>query len=175
MKLSAYCLFPPKQARRGRRHGHSPRIPGRPDKGNYRAAEKSSWRVAYQYLGQEGNSAPVSRQEWWKPNPIRKSSISSIKILLPVKTLTLDDRVRVCAWRDPVFATAPTSHRVMRCMPPTMLPINIGAYVDEGTRWWTPTLWLDHALRSARRVHLSAAAQIGGVLEPPPSIARDHR
>ncbi len=32
--------------------------------------------------------------------------------------------------------------------------------------WWTPTPWSAPARRSGKRVHLSAAAQIGGVLEP---------
>ncbi|HEX5385704.1 MAG TPA: 2,3,4,5-tetrahydropyridine-2,6-dicarboxylate N-succinyltransferase [Gemmatimonadales bacterium] len=49
------------------------------------------------------------------------------------------------------------------CMPP--MYVNVGAYVDEGT------LIDSHALvgscaQIGRRVHLSAAAQIGGVLEP---------
>ncbi|HEY7476187.1 MAG TPA: 2,3,4,5-tetrahydropyridine-2,6-dicarboxylate N-succinyltransferase [Vicinamibacterales bacterium] len=49
------------------------------------------------------------------------------------------------------------------CMPP--MYVNIGAYVDEGT------LVDSHALvgscaQVGRRVHLSAGAQIGGVIEP---------
>jgi 2,3,4,5-tetrahydropyridine-2-carboxylate N-succinyltransferase len=49
------------------------------------------------------------------------------------------------------------------CMPP--MYINVGAYVDEGT------LVDSHALvgscaQIGRRVHLSAGAQIGGVIEP---------
>src|SRR5207237_5404879 len=49
------------------------------------------------------------------------------------------------------------------CMPP--MYVNIGAYVDE------ETLVDSHALvgscaQIGKRVHLSAAAQIGGVLEP---------
>ena len=49
------------------------------------------------------------------------------------------------------------------CMPP--MYVNIGAYVDEGT------LIDSHALvgscaQVGRRVHLSAAAQVGGVVEP---------
>jgi 2,3,4,5-tetrahydropyridine-2-carboxylate N-succinyltransferase len=49
------------------------------------------------------------------------------------------------------------------CMPP--MYVNIGAYVDEGT------LVDSHALvgscaQIGRRVHLSAGAQIGGVIEP---------
>ena len=53
--------------------------------------------------------------------------------------------------------------RSVICMPPMF--VNIGAYVGEGT------LVDSHALvgscaQIGRRVHLSAAAQIGGVLEP---------
>ncbi len=53
--------------------------------------------------------------------------------------------------------------RTVVCMPP--MYINIGAYVGEGT------LVDSHALvgscaQIGRRVHLSAAAQIGGVIEP---------
>jgi 2,3,4,5-tetrahydropyridine-2-carboxylate N-succinyltransferase len=53
--------------------------------------------------------------------------------------------------------------RTVICMPP--MYVNVGAYVDEGT------LIDSHALvgscaQIGRRVHLSAAAQIGGVLEP---------
>lgn len=49
------------------------------------------------------------------------------------------------------------------CMPP--MYVNVGAYIDEGT------LVDSHALvgscaQIGKRVHLSAAAQIGGVLEP---------
>ena len=51
----------------------------------------------------------------------------------------------------------------MICMPP--MYVNVGAYVDEAT------LIDSHALvgscaQIGKRVHLSAAAQIGGVLEP---------
>ncbi|MEO8071446.1 MAG: 2,3,4,5-tetrahydropyridine-2,6-dicarboxylate N-succinyltransferase [Acidobacteriota bacterium] len=53
--------------------------------------------------------------------------------------------------------------RTVVCMPP--MYVNIGAYVDEGT------LIDSHALvgscaQVGRRVHVSAAAQIGGVIEP---------
>lgn len=53
--------------------------------------------------------------------------------------------------------------RNVTCMPP--MYVNVGAYVDDGT------LIDSHALvgscaQIGRRVHLSAGAQIGGVLEP---------
>ena len=58
------------------------------------------------------------------------------------------------------------------CMPP--MYVNIGAYVGEGT------LVDSHALvgscaQIGSRVHLSAGAQIGGVIEPGRRAARHHR
>ena len=84
------------------------------------------------------------------------------KDTLPLKTLTLNDQVRVVPGGSAVRAGAYVAPGVI-CMPP--MYINIGAYVDEGT------LVDSHALvgscaQIGKRVHLSAAAQIGGVLEP---------
>lgn len=84
------------------------------------------------------------------------------KDTLPLKPLDLSSGVRVVpggsAVRDGAFLG-----RGVICMPP--MYINIGAFVDEGT------LIDSHALvgscaQIGRRVHVSAAAQIGGVLEP---------
>ena len=49
------------------------------------------------------------------------------------------------------------------CMPP--MYINAGAYVDEGTMVDSHAL-VGSCAQIGKRVHLSAAAQIGGVLEP---------
>ena len=49
------------------------------------------------------------------------------------------------------------------CMPPMF--INAGAYVDEGTMVDSHAL-VGSCAQIGKRVHLSAAAQIGGVLEP---------
>ena len=49
------------------------------------------------------------------------------------------------------------------CMPP--MYINVGAFVDEGTMVDSHAL-VGSCAQIGRRVHLSAAAQIGGVLEP---------
>jgi len=49
------------------------------------------------------------------------------------------------------------------CMPP--MYINVGAYVGEGTMIDSHAL-VGSCAQIGRRVHLSAAAQIGGVLEP---------
>ncbi|MGH7535449.1 MAG: 2,3,4,5-tetrahydropyridine-2,6-dicarboxylate N-succinyltransferase [Gemmatimonadales bacterium] len=84
------------------------------------------------------------------------------KDTLPLRELTIAEGVRLVpggsAIRDGCFVG-----RGVICMPP--MYINIGAYVDDGT------LVDSHALvgscaQIGKRVHLSAAAQIGGVLEP---------
>ena len=49
------------------------------------------------------------------------------------------------------------------CMPP--MYVNAGAYVDEGTMVDSHAL-VGSCAQIGKRVHLSAAAQIGGVLEP---------
>jgi 2,3,4,5-tetrahydropyridine-2-carboxylate N-succinyltransferase len=49
------------------------------------------------------------------------------------------------------------------CMPP--MYINVGAYVDDGTMIDSHAL-VGSCAQVAKRVHISAAAQIGGVLEP---------
>jgi 2,3,4,5-tetrahydropyridine-2-carboxylate N-succinyltransferase len=49
------------------------------------------------------------------------------------------------------------------CMPPTY--VNVGAYVDEGTMLDSHAL-VGSCAQIGKRVHVSAAAQIGGVLEP---------
>ena len=53
--------------------------------------------------------------------------------------------------------------RGVTCMPPMF--INAGAYVDEGTMVDSHAL-VGSCAQIGKRVHLSAAAQIGGVLEP---------
>jgi 2,3,4,5-tetrahydropyridine-2-carboxylate N-succinyltransferase len=80
----------------------------------------------------------------------------------PVRHFSVTDRVRVVPGGSSVRAGAYVAPSVI-CMPP--MYINVGAYVDEGT------LVDSHALvgscaQIGKRVHLSAAAQIGGVLEP---------
>jgi 2,3,4,5-tetrahydropyridine-2-carboxylate N-succinyltransferase len=52
-------------------------------------------------------------------------------------------------------------------MPPMF--INIGAYVDEGSMVDSHAL-VGSCAQIGKRVHLSAAAQIGGVLEPPNAL-----
>lgn len=80
----------------------------------------------------------------------------------PVRRFRPNDRVRIVPGGSSVRCGAYVAPSVI-CMPP--MYINVGAYVDEGA------LVDSHALvgscaQIGKRVHLSAAAQIGGVLEP---------
>lgn len=80
----------------------------------------------------------------------------------PVRRFRVENKVRVVPGGSSVRTGAYLAPGVI-CMPP--MYVNAGAYVDEGT------LIDSHALvgscaQIGKRVHLSAAAQIGGVLEP---------
>jgi len=84
------------------------------------------------------------------------------KATYPVRQFTVEDKVRVVPGGSSIRSGAYIAPGVI-CMPP--MYVNAGAYVDEGT------LIDSHALvgscaQVGKRVHLSAAAQIGGVLEP---------
>ena len=80
----------------------------------------------------------------------------------PLKKLALEDGVRVVpggsSVRDGCFIA-----RNVVIMPPAY--VNVGAYVDEGTMIDSHAL-VGSCAQIGRRVHLSAASQIGGVLEP---------
>jgi 2,3,4,5-tetrahydropyridine-2-carboxylate N-succinyltransferase len=80
----------------------------------------------------------------------------------PIRKFSTADRVRIVPGGSSIRDGAYIAPGVV-CMPPMF--VNAGAYVDEGT------LIDSHALvgscaQIGKRVHLSAAAQIGGVLEP---------
>jgi 2,3,4,5-tetrahydropyridine-2-carboxylate N-succinyltransferase len=84
------------------------------------------------------------------------------KDTLPLKRLGAADGVRIVPGGSSIRDGAYIGRGVI-CMPP--MYVNIGAYVDE------ETLIDSHALvgscaQIGRRVHISAAAQIGGVIEP---------
>ncbi|MCZ6490786.1 MAG: 2,3,4,5-tetrahydropyridine-2,6-dicarboxylate N-succinyltransferase [Acidobacteria bacterium] len=84
------------------------------------------------------------------------------KDTFPLKKIEMDHGVRIVpggsSIRDGCYMG-----KGVTCMPP--MYVNVGAYVDDGT------LIDSHALvgscaQVGKRVHLSAASQIGGVLEP---------
>jgi 2,3,4,5-tetrahydropyridine-2-carboxylate N-succinyltransferase len=80
----------------------------------------------------------------------------------PVRHFGSGDGVRVVPGGSSVRAGAYVARGVV-CMPP--MYINAGAFVDEGTMVDSHAL-VGSCAQIGRRVHLSAAAQIGGVLEP---------
>jgi 2,3,4,5-tetrahydropyridine-2-carboxylate N-succinyltransferase len=80
----------------------------------------------------------------------------------PVRRFSAGDGVRVVPGGSSIRAGAYVARSVV-CMPP--MYINAGAYVDEGTMVDSHAL-VGSCAQIGKRVHLSAAAQIGGVLEP---------
>jgi 2,3,4,5-tetrahydropyridine-2,6-dicarboxylate N-succinyltransferase len=80
----------------------------------------------------------------------------------PARHFTVADRVRMVPGGSSVREGAYVARSVI-CMPPMF--INVGAYVDEGTMIDSHAL-VGSCAQVGKRVHLSAAAQIGGVLEP---------
>jgi len=84
------------------------------------------------------------------------------KDTFPARHFQLADRVRVVPGGSSVRLGAYVAPSVI-CMPPMF--INVGAYVDEGAMVDSHAL-VGSCAQIGKRVHLSAAAQIGGVLEP---------
>lgn len=80
----------------------------------------------------------------------------------PPRRLGLDDGVRLVPGGSAVRRGAYVAPGVV-VMPPAY--INVGAYVDEGTMVDSHAL-VGSCAQVGRRVHLSAGAQLGGVLEP---------
>ncbi len=95
-------------------------------------------------------SIDASRQPWFD------------KATFPVRRITAEMGVRVVpggsSIRDGVFLG-----RGVTCMPP--MYINVGAYVGDGTMIDSHAL-VGSCAQVGRNCHVSAAAQIGGVLEP---------
>lgn len=80
----------------------------------------------------------------------------------PARTFTPEQGIRVVPGGSSVRAGAFLAKSVVM-MPPAY--VNVGAYVDEGTMIDSHAL-VGSCAQIGKRVHLSAAAQIGGVLEP---------
>ena len=80
----------------------------------------------------------------------------------PVRHFGAGDGVRVVPGGSSIRSGAYLARSVV-CMPP--MYVNAGAYVDEGTMVDSHAL-VGSCAQIGKRVHLSAAAQIGGVLEP---------
>jgi 2,3,4,5-tetrahydropyridine-2-carboxylate N-succinyltransferase len=80
----------------------------------------------------------------------------------PVRRISLNDGVRVVPGGSAIRTGSYLARGVV-CIPP--MYINMGAWLDEGTMVDSHAL-VGSCAQIGKRVHLSAAAQIGGVLEP---------
>jgi len=84
------------------------------------------------------------------------------KDTFPLRPMSLGDKVRIVIGGSTIRDGSYVAPGVV-VVPPAY--INVGAYVDEGTMIDSHAL-VGSCAQIGKRVHLSAAAQIGGVLEP---------
>ncbi len=84
------------------------------------------------------------------------------KDTVPTRRFTAEDGVRIVPGGSSIRRGAYIARGVVM-MPPAY--VNIGAWVDEGTMIDSHAL-VGSCAQIGKRVHLSAAAQVGGVLEP---------
>lgn len=80
----------------------------------------------------------------------------------PLRPMNLDDKIRIVPGGSTIRDGSYVAPNVV-LMPPCY--VNVGAYVDEGTMIDSHAL-VGSCAQVGKRVHISAAAQIGGVLEP---------
>ena len=96
-------------------------------------------------------------------HPLSESALSFVdKATYPIRRFTPEDGIRVVPGGSSVRAGAHLAKGTVM-MPPAY--VNVGAYVGEGTMIDSHAL-VGSCAQIGKRVHLSAAAQIGGVLEP---------
>lgn len=84
------------------------------------------------------------------------------KNTFPIKPVRKADNVRLVPGGSAIRTGAYVAAGVV-CMPP--MYVNVGAYVDEETMIDSHAL-VGSCAQIGKRVHLSASAQVGGVLEP---------
>lgn len=84
------------------------------------------------------------------------------KSTYPVRRVTAEDGVRIVPGGSSIRDGSYIARGVI-CMPPMF--VNVGAYVDQNTMIDSHAL-VGSCAQIGRNCHLSAAAQIGGVLEP---------
>jgi 2,3,4,5-tetrahydropyridine-2-carboxylate N-succinyltransferase len=80
----------------------------------------------------------------------------------PLRPTALEDKIRIVPGGSTIRDGSYVAPNVV-LMPPCY--VNVGAYVDEGTMIDSHAL-VGSCAQIGKRVHISAAAQIGGVLEP---------
>jgi 2,3,4,5-tetrahydropyridine-2-carboxylate N-succinyltransferase len=129
------------------------------------AASSTGWRVnAWVKRGILLGFRLGSLVEMPPPQPTGPVQVLSFvdKHTYPVRRFAAGEGVRVVPGGSSVRAGAYVARGVV-CMPP--MYINAGAWVDEATMVDSHAL-VGSCAQVGKRVHLSAAAQIGGVLEP---------
>ena len=94
------------------------------------------------------------------PYPARQAFFD--KSTYPLKLITKDAGVRIVPGGSSIRDGSYVARGVV-CMPPMF--INVGAYVDEGTMVDSHAL-VGSCAQIGKNCHISAAAQIGGVIEP---------
>lgn len=94
------------------------------------------------------------------PYPSRQSFLD--KSTYPLKVFTRESGVRIVPGGSSIRDGSYVGRNVI-CMPPMF--INVGAYVDDGTMVDSHAL-VGSCAQIGKNCHISAAAQIGGVLEP---------
>jgi 2,3,4,5-tetrahydropyridine-2-carboxylate N-succinyltransferase len=96
-------------------------------------------------------------------NPVARPMLSFVdKATYPARRFAPRDGIRIVPGGSSVRSGAYLASGVVM-MPPAY--VNVGAFVDEGTMIDSHAL-VGSCAQIGKRVHLSAAAQIGGVLEP---------
>jgi len=84
------------------------------------------------------------------------------KETFPLRPMNLDNKIRIVPGGTTIRDGCYVAENVV-LMPPSY--VNVGAFVDEGTMIDSHAL-VGSCAQIGKRVHISAAAQIGGVLEP---------
>lgn len=153
---------------------------------NASAAPEDAWTEAHQALLlalETGSVRAATRAHdgTWRAEPwvkeailaaFRRSKVAAVeaagpgaffdKTAFPVRVFALQDGVRVVPGGTAVRRGAYLARGVV-VMPPSY--VNVGAFVGEGTMIDSHAL-VGSCAQIGARVHLSAGAQIGGVLEP---------
>ena len=136
------------------------------------AAARRRRSVARRTVGEARHPARLSRRAARPTIGRRDVCRSSTRTRIPIRAVRR--RARTCASCPAVRRSA--AARIVApgvvCMPP--MYVNVGAYVDAGTMVDSHAL-VGSCAQIGERVHLSAAAQIGGVLEPVNASPVDHR
>ena len=133
--------------------------------GRIRAAEPDAagrHRLARQRLGEEGHPAGLPHGRQQSTCPWARSPFAT-RTPTPPNVSTPSSNIRIVPGGSQRPRRRAISARDVTCMPP--MYINVGAYVDDGTMVDSHAL-VGSCAQVGKNCHISAASQIGGVLEP---------